>query len=45
MSDAPAVDAARVIADLRELDRLTGGPGGARRVAWRPEWSEARGFL
>jgi allantoate deiminase len=45
MSDAPAVDAARVIADLRELDRLTGGPGGARRVAWGPEWSEARSFL
>jgi hydantoinase/carbamoylase family amidase len=41
----PDVDAGRVIADLRELDRLTGGPGGARRVAWGPEWSEARSFL
>jgi allantoate deiminase len=44
-SDAPQVDAARVIADLRELDRLTGGDDGARRVAWGPEWSEARDFL
>ena len=30
------VDADRVIADLRELDRRTGGPGGARRVCWTP---------
>ena len=30
----PAIDAARVIADLRELDRRTGGPEGARRLAW-----------
>ncbi len=41
----PAVDAGRVIADLRELDRRTGGADGARRVAWGPEWAEARGFL
>jgi N-carbamoyl-L-amino-acid hydrolase len=39
------VDAARVIADLRELDRLTGGPGGARRVCWGPEWRQAREYL
>jgi hydantoinase/carbamoylase family amidase len=39
---APPVDAERVIADLRELDRLTGGPGGARRVAWGEEWRRAR---
>jgi allantoate deiminase len=39
------VDPRRVIADLRELDRLTGGPGGARRVCWTPEWEEARDFL
>jgi hydantoinase/carbamoylase family amidase len=38
-------DARRVIADLRELDRLTGGPGGARRVCWTAEWEEAREFL
>jgi len=41
----PAVDAARVIADLRELDRLTGGPAGARRLAWGEEWRRARGFF
>jgi N-carbamoyl-L-amino-acid hydrolase len=34
-----------VLADLRELDRLTGGPGGARRVAWTPEWLAARNWL
>jgi hydantoinase/carbamoylase family amidase len=39
------VDARRVIADLRELDRLTGGPGGARRVCWTAEWERAREFL
>ena len=38
MSDGPAIDAARVIADLRELDRRTGGPEGARRVCWGAEW-------
>jgi hydantoinase/carbamoylase family amidase len=41
----PPVDAARVIADLRELERLTGGPGGARRVAWGEEWRLAREFF
>jgi hydantoinase/carbamoylase family amidase len=35
----------RVIADLRELDRRTGGPEGARRVCWTPEWQAARDFL
>ena len=45
MGDAPAIDAARVIADLRELDRRTGGPGGARRLCWGEEWREARAFL
>jgi hydantoinase/carbamoylase family amidase len=40
-----AVDPGRVIADLRELDALTGGPGGARRVAWTEEWQVARGLL
>ena len=42
---SPAIDASRVIADLRELDRRTGGPEGARRVCWGPEWAEARRFL
>jgi allantoate deiminase len=35
----------RVLADLGELDRLTGGPGGARRVAWTSEWLTAREWL
>ena len=39
------MDPSRAIADLRELDRLTGGPGGARRVAWTDEWERARAFL
>ena len=34
-----------MIADLRELDRRTGGSDGARRLCWGPEWREARGFL
>jgi hydantoinase/carbamoylase family amidase len=47
MSDgeAPSIDAARVIADLRELDARTGGPGGARRVCWGAEWRAARELL
>ena len=39
------LDPRRAIADLRELDRLTGGPGGARRVCWTAEWRRAREFL
>jgi N-carbamoyl-L-amino-acid hydrolase len=39
------MDADRVIADLRELARLTGGPEGARRVCWTDEWTKARDFL
>ena len=39
------MDARRAIADLRELDRLTGGPDGARRVCWTPGWEAARAFL
>ncbi|MBD0281153.1 MAG: Zn-dependent hydrolase [Thermoleophilaceae bacterium] len=39
------IDARRVIADLRELDRLTGGPDGARRVCWTKEWLRARELL
>jgi hydantoinase/carbamoylase family amidase len=38
-------EARRVIADLRELDRRTGGPEGARRVCWTPEWQAARDFV
>jgi hydantoinase/carbamoylase family amidase len=39
------MDADRVLADLRELANLTGGPDGARRVAWTDEWTKARDFL
>lgn len=35
----------RVIADLRELARRTGGPEGARRLCWTPDWISARHFL
>jgi len=38
-------DTARVIADLRDLEARTGGPGGARRVAWTDEWTVAREWL
>jgi hydantoinase/carbamoylase family amidase len=44
-SEGPLVDADGVIADLRELERLTGGRAGARRVAWTEEWRRAREFL
>jgi hydantoinase/carbamoylase family amidase len=44
-TDSPRVDAQRVIADLRELERRTGGAGGARRVCWGPEWRAARELL
>ncbi|HVA90938.1 MAG TPA: hydantoinase/carbamoylase family amidase, partial [Chloroflexota bacterium] len=39
---APDAQPERVIADLRELAALTGGPDGARRVCWTPEWQKAR---
>ena len=39
------MDPARAIADLRELAARTGGPDGARRVCWTPEWEAAREFL
>jgi len=43
--EAPAVDAARVLADLRELNRRTADEGGARRLCWGPQWRAAREFL
>jgi hydantoinase/carbamoylase family amidase len=39
------VNPKRVLEDLRELARLTGGPDGARRVCWTDEWTKAREFL
>jgi hydantoinase/carbamoylase family amidase len=44
-AEAPAIDPARVIADLRELNARTGGPGGARRLCWGEEWRAARALL
>jgi N-carbamoyl-L-amino-acid hydrolase len=38
-------DPARVVADLRALAARTGGPDGSRRLAWTPEWLEARAVL
>jgi N-carbamoyl-L-amino-acid hydrolase len=35
-------DAGRVIAELRELHKLTGDENGAQRVAWGPVWLKAR---
>jgi hydantoinase/carbamoylase family amidase len=45
MNAGPAIDAGRVIADLRELDRRTGGPDGARRLCWGEGWRDARSLL
>jgi len=36
------VDARRAVKELEELADLTGGPDGARRVAWTGEWEKAR---
>jgi hydantoinase/carbamoylase family amidase len=35
----------RVVSDLRALAERTGGPDGSRRLAWTPEWLEARAML
>jgi allantoate deiminase len=39
------VDAARAVAGLRELKRLTGDENGAQRVAWTDTWIRARDWL
>ncbi len=41
---APAIDAGRVIADLRELQGRTGTERGAQRLCWTETWQAARGF-
>jgi N-carbamoyl-L-amino-acid hydrolase len=41
----PRIDASWVIAKLRELERRTGGPNGARRIAWTEPWHSARAYL
>jgi hydantoinase/carbamoylase family amidase len=45
VSGLGTVEPERVIADLRELEKLTGGAGGARRLAWTAEWLQAREWL
>jgi N-carbamoyl-L-amino-acid hydrolase len=45
VTQGPAIDASRVVTDLRELDRRTGGPEGARRLCWTETWREARRFV
>src|SRR4051812_50007815 len=44
-ASATTYDPGRVIADLRGLAELTGGPDGSRRLCWSDEWVRARGFL
>jgi hydantoinase/carbamoylase family amidase len=45
VSDGPAIDAQRVIADLRELARRTSDDAGAQRLCWGEGWHAARAFL
>ncbi len=40
-----ALDPARVVAQLRELQELTGDENGAQRVAWTDTWNTARTWL
>ena len=42
---AEQVDSRRAVEELKELSDLTGGPDGARRVAWTDEWVRARDWL
>ena len=39
------LDPSRTVAELRELQELTGDAGGAQRVAWTDTWERARAFL
>jgi N-carbamoyl-L-amino-acid hydrolase len=45
MSDGPANDAGRVVADLRELHALTGTDAGAQRVCWTETWRQAQSLI
>jgi N-carbamoyl-L-amino-acid hydrolase len=40
-----ALDPGRVVAQLRELQELTGDENGAQRVAWTDTWNTARAWL
>jgi N-carbamoyl-L-amino-acid hydrolase len=39
------LDPARTVAELRELQKLTGDENGSQRVAWTDTWETARGWL
>jgi beta-ureidopropionase / N-carbamoyl-L-amino-acid hydrolase len=39
------IDVDGVLADLREIRERFGGPDGARRLAWSPDWLAAREWL
>jgi hydantoinase/carbamoylase family amidase len=45
MAKPPAIDAERVITDLRELARRTSDEAGAQRLCWGEGWHAARDFL
>jgi hydantoinase/carbamoylase family amidase len=45
VSEGPAIDAERVIADLRELQSRTGDGHGAQRLCWGEGWRRARDFV
>jgi beta-ureidopropionase / N-carbamoyl-L-amino-acid hydrolase len=45
VSSGPAIDAGRVVADLRELNERTGDADGAQRLCWTETWRDARSFL
>jgi N-carbamoyl-L-amino-acid hydrolase len=40
-----ALSPSRTVAELRELQELTGDENGAQRVAWTDTWEQARGWL
>src|SRR3954447_12367873 len=40
-----SLDPSRTIAELRELQELTGDDNGAQRVAWTETWERAREWL
>src|SRR5215216_2231763 len=45
MQSTEQVDSRRAVEELKELADLTGGPEGARRVAWTDEWVKARDWF
>src|SRR5258706_15189449 len=40
-----SLNPSRVVAELRELQELTGDENGAQRVAWTETWEQARQWL